>query len=614
MPYLIMRKPPNELNVYPFSNGITIGKRPENDIVLENSKVSRLHAEIQRHCNGDYLLRDKGSTNGTLVNGEKKSEVCLSHSSVFQIVDYRFTFVDCADDHFAVQDVVCEENEPEYRTVVLGKKSDTHLSPFPYKSEKQLSEFLAGIGKIASELDDEPLRMKILDLLTEVTSASRAVILLKNNDESLRKWAKKGFEADNDAMKISQSTIRKVLSEGRPAIIHEGIRSEIPKSIVKFDLKSVICVPLAVRNHVIGCLYLDKPVNASIFNGDDLRLVEILAHQIGASVENARLHKKLKEETITLKKRLKSKGNIVGKSEKMHELYRMIQKIAPFDDISVLILGESGTGKELVAGRLHELSKRSGPFVAVNCAAISEQLFESEMFGHVKKAFNDASDRVGLFEEANGGTIFLDEIAEVKPELQKKLLRVLQERKLRRVGSNKEIRVDVRVIAATNRDITDDTVRKKIGFRDDLFYRLQQMVLTIPSLRERNDDIPMLTEYFLKKFSESHGYPKPDISDTAMTFLKNYNWPGNVRELKSVIETALILGDGRMLRPEDLPETIVKSDRLVLRKKFPTLEELEKQHIQKALELTGGKKMAEVAKFLGIGRDTLRRKRKKYGL
>jgi DNA-binding NtrC family response regulator len=342
---------------------------------------------------------------------------------------------------------------------------------------------------------------------------------------------------------------------------------------------------------------------------------------------------KLRDENVKLKRELKGKYNfhgIVGTSFEMQKVYSLIEKIADTDS-TVLITGESGTGKELIAKTIHYNSSRSqNNFVPINCAAIPKDLLESELFGHERGAFTGAvSTRVGRFELANGGTLFLDEIGELDPSMQVKLLRVLQEREFERVGSTKTIKVDVRILAATKKDLEEET--KEGRFREDLYYRLNVIPLHLPSLRERKEDIPLLVDNFLNKYSSRKEKPSPAITKEAMNYLITHEWKGNVRELENLMERFVILKAGEKIHPQDLPERffqgrkegipgVVESpfrNNIVLTKEGidlnEFLDEYERKLIMQALKLSGGVK-SKAAGLLGLNRTTLVEKLKKKGI
>jgi DNA-binding NtrC family response regulator len=345
--------------------------------------------------------------------------------------------------------------------------------------------------------------------------------------------------------------------------------------------------------------YLMKPVK----NDDLLRVTERSFREALLRSEINRLRREVNKEY--------SFNQILGKSKPMREIFDLIRRVAD-SPTNILITGESGTGKELVAKALHYNSERKdAAFVAVNCAAIPEQLLESELFGHMRGAFTDAKvDKRGLFEEAAKGTLFLDEISELPLMLQAKLLRAIQEKEIRRLGANRPIAVDTRLIAATNLNLSEEVKAKR--FREDLYYRLNVIEMRLPPLRERREDIPLLVDAFLKKFGQARGKDVKGVSEATLALLVDYAWPGNVRELENVIERAVTLSRGEKILPDDLPATIQGSrgDRRVLdeaAEKMHPLHEIEKEYIKKILEKMGGNKY-QAAQVLGIDRKTLYRK------
>ncbi len=301
---------------------------------------------------------------------------------------------------------------------------------------------------------------------------------------------------------------------------------------------------------------------------------------------------------------------LIGESEAMQKVFSTIAK-ASSTSATVLILGESGTGKELLARAIHYSSPRaSAPFVPVNCGAIPEGLLESELFGHIKGAFTGATEtRAGFFQTADGGTIFLDEISETSLSMQVKLLRVLQDKEVCMVGSSRSRRVDVRILASTNKDLY--SLIKKGVFREDLFFRINVITIEVPPLRERGDDILLLTQYFANKFAEELGKPTPRFSDNALQVLKNYNWPGNVRELENVIQRLVVMTDGDLIEVPDLP-SLMRFSALRETGLHRTLAEVETEYIRNVLASVDGNK-TRAAEILGIDRKTLREKLKLYG-
>jgi DNA-binding NtrC family response regulator len=345
--------------------------------------------------------------------------------------------------------------------------------------------------------------------------------------------------------------------------------------------------------------YLTKPVKK-----DELvRVVERIVRETALRREVSRLRREVHKEY--------SFHQILGKSKAIQAVFDLIRRVAD-SPTNVLITGESGTGKELVAKAIHYNSDRKdAPFVPVNCAAIPEPLLESELFGHMRGAFTDAkTDKRGLFEEAQKGTLFLDEISELPLMLQAKILRAIQEKEIRRVGATKPIAVDVRIIAATNLNLSDEVKAKR--FRDDLYYRLNVIELKLPPLRERREDIPLLVDAFLRKCAASRGKQVKGVSEPALAMLMDYAWPGNVRELENIIERAVTLSRGDKILPEDLPPAVQGSrgDRRVLdeaAERTLPLEAVEREYILKILDKMGGNKY-QAAHALGIDRKTLYRK------
>ena len=352
--------------------------------------------------------------------------------------------------------------------------------------------------------------------------------------------------------------------------------------------------------------YILKPLNEDAFK---------------VIVNRALQHTRLVRENRTLRayaERASRFENLIGHSKKMKELFDLAAQVAPRDS-TVLILGESGTGKELLAKAIHLNSDRkSAPFVVVNCGAIPETLIESELFGHKKGSFTGAqADRIGKFEAANHGTVFLDEIGELSPALQVRLLRVIQEREIQKIGQTDPLKIDVRIIAATNRDL--NTMLEDRSFREDLYYRLSVIQLRIPPLRERRDDIPLLAEHFVAKFCQRYGLPPRRLAPSAVDVLTEYNWPGNVRELENVIESAVVLSKSEQITPGFFPENVrqehvrVSQIHLQIPDDGISLDDVERELILKALEKCQWNQ-TRAARFLNITRKTLIYSIEKYGL
>jgi two-component system response regulator PilR (NtrC family) len=368
----------------------------------------------------------------------------------------------------------------------------------------------------------------------------------------------------------------------------------------------------------------DTAVEAMKLGAYDYITKPFKLEEIRLTVDKALERKRLHDENVALKRQLrKHQGfeNFIGRSRTMLEVFDTIRKTADSTS-TVMITGESGTGKELAALAVHhESPRRNGPFVSVNCGAIPEGLMESELFGHVKGAFTGAvANSPGLFSAADGGTLFLDEVTEVPQSVQVKLLRAIQERQVRRVGDTRDIRVDVRLVAASNRDLARAVADGLL--REDLFYRLNVIPIRLPALRERREDIPLLVAHFIDKIATTTGKPAQGISPEALALLETYHWPGNVRELENVIERAIVLGNGGQITPESFPPNLthpaeapeipldVPDDGLNLE---GMLDRLERQYIQQALQRTGGNQ-TRAASLLGLSFRQLRYKVRKHGL
>ncbi len=360
---------------------------------------------------------------------------------------------------------------------------------------------------------------------------------------------------------------------------------------------------------------IETAVTATRLGARDYVTKPFHVEELRAKIERLIQSVELDHENRVLREQLRTRpgfGGLIGVSAKMQRLYKMIEKVSQHN-YPVLVLGESGTGKELVARSIHFMGARQKkPFVPVDCSGLVPTLIESELFGYVKGAFTGAQHgRTGLLETGNGGTVFLDEIGDLPVDLQAKLLRALQEREVRPVGATDRVRIDIRIIAATNRDL--ESAIRTGGFRQDLYFRLNVVQLKLPPLRERKSDIPLLVSSFLEKFSDPQR-PIRTISEDAMRRLMAYDWPGNVRELENAVERAVALGSGPILHMGDLPSNLQQggSDRSLDSDELTTLEEMERRAILRALRETNGDKLA-AARLLGIGKTTLYRKLKQYG-
>jgi Nif-specific regulatory protein len=419
-----------------------------------------------------------------------------------------------------------------------------------------------------------------------------------------------------------------VVKTGKPAIVphisdepmfldRTGARKRLQKTDISF-----ICVPIKIGNEVIGALSADRLFEEGVSFEEDVRLLSIIASMIAQAVrlrqEAQEEQQRLLEENARLQSELREKfrpSNIVGNSKVMRAVYDLISQVSP-SEATVLVRGESGTGKELVAHAIHYNSPRADkPFVKVNCGALPESVVESELFGHERGAFTGAiATRKGRFELAHAGTIFLDEIGDLSPTTQIKLLRVLQEKEFERVGGSTTLKIDVRIIAATNRDL--ETLIAESSFRSDLYYRLNVFPIHVPPLRERKTDIPLLADYFIEKYSRANDKPVLRIATPAIDMLMSYHWPGNVRELENCIERAVLLSSDQVIHSHHLPPTLQTAEASGTAH-FGTLDStlttVERDLIVDALKAAGGNK-AKAARALGLTERIMGLRVRKYGI
>jgi len=480
----------------------------------------------------------------------------------------------------------------------------------------QLAELLNTIW------DTDELLSKSLELIIQLLNAERgAIIFYSDKDKSFEVKVSQGIEQETsqDALAISRQVLKDVVKSDSPLIVEDtrkDSRFAKSQSVIMYSILSILCVPLKTKNKLIGTVYLDHRGLPAIFSSEDVDFLKAFANLIATAIEKSELYVKANEEIFQLKEvlhRTYEYPSIVGKSVKMQEVFNMVEKVAN-SKTGVLILGENGTGKELIANLIHARSqRRDGSFIKVNCAALPETLLESELFGIEEKTATGVGFRKGKFESADGGTIFLDEIGDMNLSVQAKVLRAIEEKEFERVGGRRAIKVDVRVISATNMDLQKKA--EKGSFRKDLYFRLNPIVITIPPLRERKEDIPFLLDYFLRKFSEENSKPPIRLSKRIIDALKDYSWPGNVRELEHVIESAILLSEDGTFPEKLLPQEIWKTKTTINLDKYGKLKEVlgwvEKKKIQHTLDKNGWNQ-SRAAEELGISEPTLRRRMKRY--
>ncbi len=481
-------------------------------------------------------------------------------------------------------------------------KTEKNRSKRPDKSHPVIE---SGYG--SSKQDVVLLLQTVLRLAIEMMNADQGVILLREGDELSNMAAHNlSEESAQNLVSPSSSSVQEVLKSRTHLLTHDAQtdpRFEGSESIILHNITSILCVPMfSEDNDIVGVIYLDSRRNRQRFTEENVTFMKTFARMAAIAVDYARDYGELyKEKERIQKENIRSWDikeiigkDIIGQSPKMLQVFDLMRRVIT-SDISVLLQGESGTGKELVARALHYNGPRCDkPFVAQFCGNLSESLLESELFGHKKGSFTGAiHDKKGLFEIADGGTFFLDEIADISPTIQAKLLRVIQEGEIRRVGDTAVHRVDVRLISATNKELKKEVDAGR--FREDLYYRLNVITVSLPPLRERTGDIPILAKHFLKRFADKNNTPIKNTSTRAMRVLENYNWQGNIRELENTIERATILTENDTIDVEDL--FIPKAEMLAGGRK--TLKEVEREIVLKTLEEFGHNK-TRTSEVLGV--------------
>lgn len=657
--YLVIREGSKWSDVFRLIPGrtVTVGRTPTNEIVIKDERCSRSHAEffITR---GQWTLRDLDSRNGTLLNGQPvKGDIGLSPGDIVRIAHTQLAFVDNLSKAFS--DGSLPKNVTGEETV-MGKLTDessifetketatiTHRRGQTKFLEPQDEEVQAfpKVGRAAAKLcrlafdlakqtDPNSVAKVALDGLFEATHVDAGAVLLlpreaANIDAAALQILASRTDVQPSYHRLSSFLAETVLREGE-AVLARNIQDDsvLGSRDSKGDIltTSVICAPIRQDAKVVGLIHLYSTDVARVADPDDLEFTLAVAENVALALKNLTRQIELAEnlsatqsEIVQLRKRLGAESEIVGTSGVVAKLQQDITRAAP-SRATVLIRGESGVGKELVARAVHFSSPRKkGPFVCLNCAALTETLLESELFGHERGAFTGATERkIGKFEASHQGTLMLDEIGEMSPAIQAKFLRVLEGHPFERVGGSQAIKVEVRVIAATNRDL-EKAVESGI-FRRDLYFRLRVVEIFVPPLRRRGDDVIELSQHFLERFNAETGRRIRGFSSEALKLMKQYRWPGNIRELKNVIERAVVLARTDVIETDDLTLTSLATagetgDVPITAQGYQplTLDEVERRHILDTLNSTNWNK-SRTAVILGIERSTLDRKIRRYNL
>jgi Nif-specific regulatory protein len=659
--HLVVQRGAARLEVVDLSplTRVTIGRSHTNRVVLPDSKCSRQHCEIYLQ-KGNWFLRDLGSRNGIMLGGTRvEDDHLLQPGDVFEVGSCLLRYTDRPTE---APPSGSDPRPAEPGFEIVERKSGTvydgqsGVNRLQHRSD-DASDLFRLARTMAASVTEEELCRSVLDGLVIHTGAAIGGVLLVpqgEDDPDLESLEPRALYGERPASLFS-SFLTRVALDDQEAILAQDISQHASlasqKSLQFLQAESAICAPIRHMGHVLGVIHLYGLQGATGMTRTSLEFVLAVADQMGDQLHSLRERVQLetgldraRQNLSDLQDQLEAGTELVGQSSRLEELRRAIARVSPTDAL-VLIRGESGVGKELVARAVHFNSQRKeGPFVCVNCAALTESLLESELFGHEKGAFTGASTRrAGKFEQAHGGTLFLDEIGEMSPEIQAKFLRVLEGQAFERVGGGEPITVDVRVVTATNRDLEEAVRQKKL--RRDLFFRLQVIEIVVPPLRQHPQDIPSIAQHFLHRFAAQAHRRVRGFSSAALQKLQSHDWPGNVRELRNVVERAVILADREILGPEDLVLTKLHLDNDSAPGQFRSegegvndlrneiqqdaqrdgdfwvnfieqkacLDDVDRLYIEAVLRSTEWNK-SKASRILQIERTTLDRRLKKYGL
>jgi len=582
-------------------NLTTIGSASESDLRLQHPDVAPSHCTLI-HEPGRYRLESTQRSTPFFVRGKKMRAYDVKHGDTIAVggIELVFSAVDAVPE-------AKPERPDESRSHDLAREAMGQLLQF---SELLLKPENA-LDAILSELIDQVVAMtranKGFLVLASPGSAEYEVRVARNLERQ---------PVDSPSELLSDNIIREVITSKKAQIISDAYaddRYQNSLSVINLKLSSVMCVPLMVRGELLGLIYVGNDSIRNLFRPDQLETLKIFASQAALILKNAQVLGELRQESEQLAQKLEDVkfGQIIGGCPQMVEVYNRVDKVAS-TDITVLVTGETGTGKELIAKEIHNRSPRADqPFITVNCGAIPENLIESELFGHVKGAFTGAvANQAGKFLSAAGGTIFLDEIGELPLQLQVKLLRVLQEKQVQRVGEAKTTAIDVRVVAATNRDLSEEV--KEGRFREDLYFRLNVIGVALPPLRDRGDDVLLIARYLLGRYAAQYGKeqwtdPQAAFSPSAVRSMMKFSWPGNIRQLENHLKKALVLAEGTQITAKDLDLDVLEGNTTeedVIVPLSEARENWQREYINRVLALNGGNR-TKTARDLGVDPRTI---------
>jgi Nif-specific regulatory protein len=604
--------------VFPLQEDETgLGRDPSNPVCVSDPWISRRHCVLVKK-NAEYHIRDLESINGTFVNGVPVAERILHHADRISVPGSEFVFLlhegePAGTVQFGDPDLpTSSTREIRWQESLYLRTDEAPPAQTDPRMARDLKALLAVCKGMSSGAGLEALAQDILQRVFETVPAQRGSILLLGNYPSEDDFAwvlgRHRSASAKDPVPVSRTILRRVLGEGLGILVNRASQNEdLAKieSIHRSQTQSILSVPLVAAGRSVGVLYLDSSDPLVPFDESHLELAAAIAGLTAGALETAYSLERARLENQDLRADQTLEHNMVGESPAILGVLRLIAKVGPSDS-TVLLLGESGTGKELAARAIHRASPRANkPFVPINCATLTENLLESELFGHERGAFTGAIGRkIGKIELAEGGTVFLDEIAELAPALQAKLLRLLQEHEFERVGGTRPIRVDVRFVAATNRNLSQSVARGH--FRADLFYRLNVVSLVMPPLRDRREDLPLLASYFASKYAKKTHRVVRGITPEARDALLRYDWPGNIRELENAIERAVVLGSTEMILPEDLPESVLERQVAKPGSYHSALAAAKRDLIRNAIRSARGN-FTEAARLLGVNPNYLHR-------
>jgi Nif-specific regulatory protein len=625
--FLVAVAGPSAPFTFPLKPGATVIGHGENcDVVVTDHYVSRRHCLVEVGPR-EAVVRDLGSKNGTLLNGLPISESRLQPSDRITIGTTELIFSQSAETEKVS---FLEDQTTAIRSDLQPVDRWSSAPPAPVErfvpvAAARDARAVLDCYRLAQLIHSARSLIELADHLCEhvlaMAQGDWAAFFLCDEAGEFRLSTSKCREGlHREQMHFSRTVLREAVSK-RTAVLSRELMSDArfsaSESVAEGAFRSVLCVPLLTEDEALGAVYLASRSKTFTFSEAELAWLQAVSGQASVALERMLEREQLLRENTELRRQMVLEHGLIGESPAMKEVFRFIGRVA-LTESAVLIKGETGTGKELVSRAIHYNSRRKDkPFVCINCAALPRDLIESELFGHEKGAFTGAvGAKPGKFELAAGGTVFLDEVGEVALAAQSKLLRVLEGQPFERVGGTAPIQVDVRVLAATNRDLARAV--EESTFRADLYHRLNVIAVELPPLRSRGSDLELLSQFFLGRLREKLPAGAQDFSSEALAAMKRYRWPGNVRELRNAIEHALVLGSSQSIQVEDLPASVTGRATAFatdpgMAASSPALREAERRHILAVYEQCGRNKK-KAAELLGISRDTLHRKLREYGV